>query len=156
MRALLILLLFTVAALAAPENSIIVIADQSFRGPFTHEEPLAQGETRVALTPEQFAALDDLRRAHPGARIVFDGTAFALHPIEAIRAGLRAEYATLTIGEQTLYQPTFAALVTLFARADLTPAQKLTAAREVITLAPVPTEPLAAARLRMLALLPGD
>ena len=150
MRLVLLILLTFCATAFAGDQSIYLRSDQTFRGPFTHEEPLLAGESRVTLTAGQYAALDSLRRANPGVVLVFNGSTFSLSPIASIRAALLAEFAGLSPGEQAMYQP---ALLAVKAMLD---AGQVSEARKVIFLSPVPTDDLAAARLRMLALFPAE
>lgn len=152
MRAILCLILgcaVTVQAAPIKPQHILVTAGV-FRGPFTHDAPAVAEESRVDLTSEQYAALNAMRAQHPGARFVFSNGSFALHPADSIRAGLLAEFSKLSLGEQALYK---SALEGVRAMLD---AGQISEARKIIFLSAVPTDALAAARLRMLALFPEE
>jgi hypothetical protein len=122
---LLALVILSGVAVAESQNSILVAANGSIRGPFTHEEALAPGESKVILTVEQFAALDALRKASPGARLVWNGASFSLHPIEQLRAALLAEFGALSPGEQELFRPQLEAVRRLLIAGQVSEARKV-------------------------------
>ena len=87
-------------------QQVAVAADKTIRGPYSVAPKLAAGETAVALTGAQYAALDAVRHANPAVtRFAFDGTNFTVAPIEQLRLGLLAIYNSLPAGEQELFQP---------------------------------------------------
>lgn len=144
LRALL-LTVFALPVFAGPPQSICLRADQSFRGPFTHEEPIAAGESRVTISVEQYAALNALRTASPNVPLIFNGATFLAHPL---RAALIAEFAALSPGEKLLFEPEFRAC------AKLLDAGLVSEARRVIFLsgANMP-EPIWTVRQNMLAII---
>lgn len=64
---------------------ILIAPNTSFRGPFTHAEPLVSGETELTLTAAQYTALNVASQANPGAPLAFDGVNFTLAPAEISR-----------------------------------------------------------------------
>lgn len=75
---------------------ILIAADTSFRGPFTHNEPLANGETKLDITNAQYDAIAAAHATNPGAPLAFNGTSFVLAPSElARRARVAAQRALL-------------------------------------------------------------
>lgn len=152
MKLLLLTMLTGLAVLSADaaETFTIVVDDTTglVAGPFTHGPAAGQSQHSVTLTSDQITAVNALRIGNPGARLVFDGQNFSVHPTDVLRAALITEYLSLSLGEQRLYRSAFAGVREMLDHDNL-PEAKL-----IIFLSPVPTEELAAARARMLALFP--
>ena len=86
---------------------IYISADKTdFRGPFTHNPPLLPGETPLTITSAQYAALNAVRKANPGAtQYAFDGKVFTVAKIEQCRLGMLAIIMGLPKWAQELYKP---------------------------------------------------
>ena len=149
MRYLTCFLLLSISAFA-DDQCICVRADHSFRGPFTHQEPVADGETKVVLTADQYASVDALHKAHPLAKLTFDGNAFAVTPIDTTREQLLALFASLSPEERAFYLPAYDAVKGMF------DAGNGAGAKSIIAWLRTPTDHLATIQQQMLALFPAE
>ena len=145
-----LILLFTSLAAFAGEQAIYVKADQSFRGPYTHAEPLAEGETIVVLTAEQYAAVDAMRHAHPVCHLAFNGTTFVLSPADIVREPLLMQFSALPAEQKAFYAPAYSAVKAML------DAGNVTGAKNIIAWLRTPTDELAATQQQMLALFPAE
>ena len=130
---------------------IALAPDKTFRGPLSAAPELAAGETPIELAAAQYIAFDTLRKANRGAKLIFDGSNFALSPGQTILNALGAILSAQPYGVQSFFKPIGGDVKTLLQ----TGAGQIAEAKEVVATVPLFGDPaLTAVQASMLGCFP--